>query len=412
MRFALLSALLILTAVSAPAQDPVGDLRQSAAKIEKDDREYLHGLAADTWRCIDSLTEPDTGLPYDSSRRSAHTSISNIGLYLTAVVAARDLGFVDPSNAQRRVTKTIRTLRLLKTWQGFPTTWNDVHTMRPIQDEREHTVSLVDAGNLMAGIITVSRAFPAVAKDCEELLAAMDVAYFYDARTGRLRGGYDTTAETFMPNWWITDLASDSRMISFLALGKGVPASSWESLKAEPTTSHGATFFMPGWKGGGLFMQYLAGMWIHERGMPAGNSAAAFAFDQIAHRNDKNLRAWGWSACDSPHDGYVNAYGMTTIDTIVAPYASILAIEDYPASVVGNLRTLELLGARDTKDRLGFYDGFDLKSGESSKSFLMMDQSMILISLCNYLASGRIRTYFGVHGVVRQAYLTITSGKR
>jgi len=172
--------------------------------------------------------------------------------------------------------------------------------------------------------------------------------------------------------------------------------------------SHGVSFYNPGWSGGGLFMQYISGMFIDEAKSPMGVSARNFAFDQIAHKCDIHAAVWGWAACDSQRFGYTNTYGMMPHDEIVTPYANALAIQDWTPAVVQNFRELERLGARDNAHMFGFYDSYDTSTHQPSKSFLTLDQSMILISLCNYLKDGRIRTLFRSSPTVRNAYRQIT----
>jgi hypothetical protein len=66
----------------------------TAPSLSRPDKQYLRELARDTWRSIESLVEPTTGLPYDNAHRGEFTSVSNIGLYLTDIVAARDMNLI------------------------------------------------------------------------------------------------------------------------------------------------------------------------------------------------------------------------------------------------------------------------------------------------------------------------------
>ena len=68
-------------------------------------RAVLQGIAADTWRFYASDVDPVTHLPLDNlvpgAVRGAYTSAANIGVYLWAVVAARDMHLIDTATAQR-----------------------------------------------------------------------------------------------------------------------------------------------------------------------------------------------------------------------------------------------------------------------------------------------------------------------
>jgi hypothetical protein len=142
---------------------------------------------------------------------------------------------------------------------------------------------------------------------------------------------------------------------------------------------------VPGWQGGGLFMQYINGLWLDDRHTLMGQSAQNFAFAQMQHGSP-----WGWSASDSPSGEYIG-WGKLR-DEIVTPHACVLALQDFPAEVVANLRTLEKMGAR--KKGLGFVDAIDVKTGKIADNFLVLDQSMLFLSLANYLHDNCVRQWF------------------
>ena len=86
----------LLLAVPAAARRPPLSAHQ---------RSVLGGIARDTWRFYAADVDPGTHLPLDNlgpgATRGAYTSAANIGVYLWAVVAARDLGLISTSRAQR-----------------------------------------------------------------------------------------------------------------------------------------------------------------------------------------------------------------------------------------------------------------------------------------------------------------------
>ncbi len=356
------------------------------------EQHYLHQLARDTWRCLDRMVEPATGLPYDNWHRGEHTSVSNIGLYLTDVVAAHEMRFISRRAAEQKLGRALDSLKKLKTTHGFQQCWNSVTTLAPAT--HDSWISLLDSGNLAAGIITVGEAFPRFRADSDRLIAAMDWGAFYDPSCRQLLGGYSHETGKFNPNWHLPFLGADSRLASLLAIASGkVPPESWGALDRATEERHGARFLIPGWQGGGLFMQYINGLWLDERHTLMGQSAQNFAHAQMQHGFP-----WGWSASDSPKDGYLG-WGKLR-DNVVTPHASALAIGDFPREVVGNLRALEKLGARSP--RHGFYDALDLSTGQVAKNFLMLDQSMLFLSLVNYLDDDIIREHFQRSPLVRR----------
>ena len=72
---------------------------------ERHQRSVLGGIARDTWRFYGADVDPNTHLPLDNlgpgATRGTYTSAANIGVYLWAVVAARDLGLIAPPGAGR-----------------------------------------------------------------------------------------------------------------------------------------------------------------------------------------------------------------------------------------------------------------------------------------------------------------------
>jgi len=371
------------------AMEKVGFV-DTTAKINRADRKYLKKLARETWRSIDSMENRNTGLPYDNSNRKPNTSVSNIGVYLSSIVAAEELGFIKQRDAERRIGKTLDSLAKLKTWHGFRQSWNEVETLKP--GTNDVWISILDSGNLAGGLVTVGQAFPQFEKQCAGFVMAMDWAAFYNTEKKLLCGGYNTQTEKFNRNWLLPYIGSDSRMASFFAIATGkVPADSWNALSREMEERHLAEFLLPGWKrGGGVFEQYLPGIWLDERDTFMGQSAANFAYAQIRQAQLGNYPVWGWSASDSPEDGYL---GMGVLkDHIVTPHASVLAICDYPQEVIKNLRSLDKLGARSKKH--GYVDAIDVKTGKCTEAFLMLDQSMLFLSLANFLNDGVIRKHF------------------
>ena len=366
-------------------------------KMSKNDIVYLERLARDTWLSIDSMVNDKTGLPYDNSDKRPCTSVSNIGVYLSDIVAAEKFGFIDRAAAMKRLSLTLGSLEKLHTEFGFQQSWNNVETLVPCTNDI--WISILDSGNLAGGLITVGQAFPELNGRCVKLVKAMDWAAFYNQEKKYLYGGYNMRTGKFNRKWTLPYLGSDSRMASFMAVAcEKVPVESWSRLSRRLEERHHSYYLLPGWKnGGGLFEQYLPGIWLNEKGTFIGQSAANFTYAQIRQVQLGNYPAWGWSACNSPQDGYL---GMGALkDNIVAPYASVLAIDDYPQAVIQNLYALEKLGARSKK--YGFVDTVDIFNRKTSANYLMLDQSMIFLSLSNFLQDNVIRKLFGASPIVR-----------
>ncbi|MBD2844963.1 DUF3131 domain-containing protein [Paenibacillus sp. IB182496] len=117
----------------------------------------LHGLAREIWAFFDDFVTarehwlPPDNVQFDPPVGIAHrTSPTNIGLYLTAVVAARDFDFIDTTAMIERLERTLDTLDRLDKWEGHLYNWYDTTTLRPLQPIY---VSTVDSGNLVGALV-------------------------------------------------------------------------------------------------------------------------------------------------------------------------------------------------------------------------------------------------------------------
>jgi hypothetical protein len=148
-----------------------------------------------------------------------YTSAANIGVYLWAVVSARDLGIINEAQAKARVQATLTEVSHLQRYDGFLYQWYDTTNgdvlTNPGQGDCTETtpafdncffVSNVDNGWYASGLIVVREALPELAHLADSLIAPMNFGLFYDARaethcnvnpaitgsqpTGQMYGGY------------------------------------------------------------------------------------------------------------------------------------------------------------------------------------------------------------------------------
>ena len=92
-------------------------------------------------------------LPPDNSQLALRvevaqrTSPTNIGLWLTAALAATDFGYLTVDEFLKRGAKTFITLNRLERYEGHLLNWYDTKTLQPLMPRY---VSTVDSGNLLA----------------------------------------------------------------------------------------------------------------------------------------------------------------------------------------------------------------------------------------------------------------------
>lgn len=122
-------------------------------------RQELRLVARSTWRFFETfVTAEDRHLPPDNFQEDpapvvAHrTSPTNIGLYLLAVVNAREFGWLGLGGAARRLADTFGTLRELPRYRGHLYNWYDTRTGAVLEPPY---VSTVDSGNFAGDLLAL-----------------------------------------------------------------------------------------------------------------------------------------------------------------------------------------------------------------------------------------------------------------
>ncbi|HEX5692551.1 MAG TPA: hypothetical protein VFX76_21195, partial [Roseiflexaceae bacterium] len=294
-------------------------------------------------------------------------------------------------------------------------THNHVVSLRPSMGDR--CISTVDLANLAAGLVVLRQSVPSLAARASALLNAMEWDWLYDANVGLMYGCRfpDGSASDWHYDW----LAADSRLAYVFAIGTDrIPAAAWNKLNRdhEPPrcVSADVWHFDPGWDGGGLFMAFLPALFVDEAESELGTSARNFVLDYICFAKQKGAPAWGQSATALPPFGKEYfGYGELR-DEIIVPHASLLAVESVGSGVlIDNLKALEAMGARqaatDGTNALdfGFRSSVNWKTGAVSTDYLVLDQSMVFLSLMNVPARGYTRRQSCQDPIIRAAIARI-----
>jgi hypothetical protein len=135
--WAAIAVVLAALLVSVPAHatgSPVSPY-SGLTPLSSSQRASLLAIARDTWKFYGADVDPATGLPMDNitfaggsatpTSFGRYTSAANIGVYLWAVVAARDLGLVSEPQARARIQATLTEVSHLKRDNGFLYQWYD-----------------------------------------------------------------------------------------------------------------------------------------------------------------------------------------------------------------------------------------------------------------------------------------------
>ena len=405
-------------------------------------RTYLETVAHDTWRFFEHVVGPDDNhLPPDNLQLEpqptiAHrTSPTNIGMYLLATCCAREFGWIGTDALLARITATLDSVDRMQKHQGHLFNWYDTQTLKPLPPDY---VSSVDSGNFAGHLVAVAqacRAFAAqgcepheapaletLAQRCDALHDGMDFSGLYDPKRHLFHIGL-RVEENVLDASYYDLLASESRLLSFLAIAKGdVPRRHWMAL-GRPFLLVGFEPSLKSWSGS-MFEYVMPALVMSEptNGLLQVANTAAIA-EQQAFGRAQNL-PWGVSesayfAQDHSLAYQYSPFGVPRLalrrtpptDRVVAPYASAMAAPFGPVAAVANLERLEALGARG---EFGFHDAVDFTASRQIegqeftvvRNFMAHHQGMSLVALCNVLCADAPRRWFASAALV-QAHETL-----
>jgi len=406
------------------------------------DREFVERLARDTWRGLEAMTDGEHALPVDHVRLGAtdadarvgdYTNVTTVGLRLIAIVAARELGYLDDERATRRIAALLDTLDGLETHAGFFFNYYDTTSL----ERTSNLVSFVDSAWLGAGLIVVRNAFPALAPRATALLDRQDYRFFYDPARGRMSHGYWVHLGA-RSRYHYGVLYAESRLGSLIAIGKGdVPAAHWFRMTRTFAASCGwqterpvgrhrktveaetfaggwyewrGTRYVPSW-GGSMFEALMPTLVLDERQLvPAslGANDAAHVLVQRRYATEMlGYPVWGMSPSATPAGNGYGEYGVRVLGSLgygagaVTPHAAALALTIDPDAAIADLRALATRFPAYTD--WGFYDAVDPRSGAVARAYLSLDQAMAFISAANWLTGGRIQAHFAADPIMQRA---------
>jgi hypothetical protein len=236
-------------------------------------RASLLNVARDTWKFYTADIDQATSLPMDNltfaggsaapTTYGRYTSAANIGVYLWAVVSARDLGLITERQADARVAATLTEVSHLQRYDGFLYQWYDTTNGDVLSNPGAADcparaapafnncffVSNVDNGWYASGLIVAGQAMPELKPLVDRLMAPMNFGIFYDngpethcntnpavpgnQPTGQMFGGYYAG----LPPYSGSDLShyyhngafySDPRISAYIGMGlHQMPGNVW-----------------------------------------------------------------------------------------------------------------------------------------------------------------------------------------
>lgn len=424
---------------------------------------FLRQVATRTWSLVSGPgVNPDTHLPRNSVRLAGnagtdvtlappdaadeYTNPAVIGNWLTAIVAARDLGLTTADRAQDQAATTLQQIQKLSKYQGFLYRWYDTRTgvarASPQGDEVPvGYVSTVDNGWLAQGMLVAAGAFPRLAPEFDALLDAMRWQLLYDATDNVLYNGYQDGKG--YSNATYDNAYSGPRIADDMAIGSGkVPGALWWGPARTPPAGHRqrqaprgrtqrytdpqnhrtyAVFeghytydhikFVPTFDGS-LYQALAPELVIPEQtmapdslGLNDRNTALAQgAYGMLAARSP----VWGWAPATSPPAGRYTNYGAADLSidqgavshAVASPYAAFLALPVIPDQAYANIAHL-VATYPASYTRFGFLDSVDLGTGIVATDFRPVSQMTILMAIDDAVDHDQLQSYLGTSAYAR-----------
>ena len=424
-------------------------------QFPKEDKAFLKEVALDTWRFFDEITDAEHGLPLDNIKLGDtvplgegvwigdYTNITNVGVYLMAVVSAHDLGFITKEDAVTRIRKTLTTMEKLECHKsGFPYNYYDTTLLVPTS----YFVSFVDSGWLYLGYYVAKNAFPEeLSEQVGRLLARANFKFFYDPVANQMYHGYYENLGVYT-DYRYGVFYAEPRAATYMAIARGdIPEKlwfegvvrtfpvnyQWQSQTPKNRTEKtvlgykytGGFYewkdlqYVPSW-GGSAFEALMPTVVLEEKKLAPdglGRNDAVHAQGQKRYALEElGMPVWGMSPSADPSGSYTE-YGAKPFGIkgykagVVTPHASALALEFMPAEAVQNLR--KLIELYDLYGEYGFYDAVSVPEGKVARKYYSLDQGMILIAINNYLHDGAIRKRFHADPEMKKGDNLLTAEK-
>lgn len=410
-------------------------------ELTSDEINYVVEIGKRTWEFFEThMNEKNNFLPPDNYQEKRtpkvvnRTSSTNIGLGLISIISAYDLGYINLQKTINMLQKVLETITKLSKWNGHLYNWYNTENLQPLIPR---FISTVDSGNFIGYLYIVKDFLENQIKRQKEILdlensknielidenilnmllnivdnliKTTDFKPLYDYEKRLFSIGFNIEENKLTDSYYDL-LASEARQASIVAIAKhDIPSKHWNNLSRTLTVMNGYKglvswsgtafeYLMPNinirkYEGSLLdessrFMIMSQKEYAKRLGIPWGISESAF--------NLKDLNSnYQYKAFGIPWLGLKR--GLAD-EMVVAPYASILAIVDYPKDVVKNLKELDKNGMYS---KFGFYEAIDYTPArlrnkqkyEIVKTYMAHHQGLILLSINNLINNNILQERF------------------
>ncbi|MEG1570499.1 MAG: hypothetical protein RR431_04830 [Clostridia bacterium] len=386
---------------------------QKPSRVTDYMREVLERLAKNTLLFFETaITEEDHALPPDNVQIepnkgiSHRTSPTNMGLYLTSLIASEHMHILSTEEMAERIDAALQALEKLPKWEGQFYNWYDTRTLLPMNPP---FISSVDSGNFAVCLLTCAQGLRALMNELPARYRGL--AARLDALVNNMRFAplFDPDAELFYIGLSPDEasnghghydlLASEARLLSFVSIMLGqIPVRHWYRLgRARAHTAHGQTLLSYS----GTMFEYMMPLLFQPltRGTLLYNACRGAFREQCAvtYSGVFGVSESGYYAFDPNLFYQYKAFGIASLaldsgknQNVIAPYASMLCLSLHPKHAFANLLKLQNLGMEGP---LGLFEAADFapeRIGEKQafkavRSHMAHHQGMILCAICNAL---------------------------
>jgi cyclic beta-1,2-glucan synthetase len=262
-----------------------------------------------------------------------------------------------------------------------------------------------------------------IADDARQMVTAMDFGFLLDSTRMLFAIGYRMTDGTLDSGRYDL-LASESRLLSFVAIAKGdVPVQHWFRL-GRPLTPVGRDSILMSWSGS--MFEYMMPALIMRT--PVGSLLEQTCRLAVRRQIDYGIeRGTPWGVSESGYNvrdlemtyQYSN-FGVPGLglrrgladDVVVAPYATALAAMVEP---VASLRNCGALAAAGADGQFGYYESIDYTASRLPadttnavvRMYMAHHQGMTIVAIANVLHDGAMRARFHAEPIVQASELLL-----
>ena len=409
-------------------------------KIKESERAELLDISQKTWKFFDeymivenNFLPPDNYQEGRKKKITTHTSSTNIGLGLLAIISAHDLNFINTKEMIDKLECSIKTIEKLEKWNGHLYNWYNIRSLEPL---RPQFISTVDSGNLVGYFYVVksvlkrehekdrkSERILNLINVIEQLIENTDFTKLYDYEKDLFSIGYDIKENKLIDSYYDL-LASEARQASFIAIAKrDISHKHWFNLGRALTTVNGYKGLVS-WAGT-MFEYFMPHVIMPSYDYTLLEETYRFSVYSQKEYAKKLEIPWGMSESafnlqDLNYNYQYKAFGIPWLglkrglkeEVVVAPYASILTIGKNYKDVLKNIDKLKKLGAYD---KYGFYESIDFtpsrvygdKKYELVKTYMAHHQGLILLSINNFLNQNILQENFSSNPEIKATLILL-----